>query len=91
MKKFIEMSCDEAFNFIWKIANLWNELYNENKVENMVFGLIIKWNEANPDKHELFGCEVDDPNVNNGYVCGIMIEDDVMIFREYREEYYNRY
>lgn len=88
MTKFVNMTRDEAISTIMRFANYWidKEFYN---VTELVFDMIYKWNDANPNEHEIFGCEYDHPNINNGYVCGFMVEDDVFIFNDYIDEWNN--
>ena len=83
MKKFIDMDGREATRFIINTVILWNTLYTANKVLNIAFTLVDKWNNANPDKSEISGCEAWDDNICSVFPYGVNIEDETIIFRDF--------
>lgn len=85
-KKFVEMTRSEACDFIFKAVNKWIDKY-EWHTTSMVFDLIIKWNDANPDESEIFGCEYYDESIEKNCDIGLMVEDYLFLFPDYREAY----
>lgn len=82
-KKFTELTRDEALRIIHAFAFRYSQTHND---ESAVFDLICKWNDANPEEPEIFGCWYDDTGFNEN-VIGFMVEDDWYIYADYREEY----
>lgn len=83
-KKFIEMTRSEAVNFIQDFAE---KHFQKSNKEGVVFDLIYKWNDANPDELEIFGCDYVEDGFMNNNVVGVWVEYDWYIFADYREEY----
>lgn len=84
--KYTEMSKGEAVTVIIEAAEKWNKIFGARELESMVMELANKWNKANEDDYiDIYPYAWD--GFNDGYDCGIGIEDDHVIYHYLEEEW----
>lgn len=88
-KRFLNMDRGAAVTYLVHMAEDLNEAEDPRIVEK-VFDAAVQWSDANGayDRHKEIQCyELSDDGFIDGNVYGIGIEDDVIIFKEYRDAY----
>lgn len=86
-KELEKMERSEAIRLIFSATEKYNKTFCPYDLERKVSYLAQKWNKANGDKAPIDIYPVAFDDFNSGYICGIGIEDEYIIFNELAEEW----